>query len=606
MAGPWEKYQQGDGPWSKYARQQPNRVTPKAKSPEELARAEYDAMPFWQRVVVSAGGESLALARGIKNLVAPPEKTVADVVAGRDPARAAADADAPFQDAMHGPSNWIGRAAPYLATAAFGGPEAAIVGRLPAAAGAATRLAAMALPAALEGAALGGAREVRTGESRGANAAIGASAGIVGRGLLGAGRWGLNRLGQSGTDRAAANMLLREAMNPESLLAPQPSATPGLVRTLAEESRDPGIARLEQTNRGRPGFNWGARDTAANTAQRNVLEGIAGTDADMAAAHTARQQAADMARQSAMQAGPVDISGTLAHLDNAIGATEGRSAVQPALKSLRARLLKADGTPEDRINVLENIRQDIGDMLAGRFGGDSAAALKGSRELIGVRDALNNEIGGQVPAFADYLNAYRQGSIPINRMEIGRDLLERAAQGARTDNVGMPMLSPAKLAKLPRDLDAVASRATGFSKASADRILSPQDMAAIKALQDDGERAYIAATAGTGGNSATSARLGVVDRAVKSGVGMLPVVGKYANGLISMIADRDAAKVEARVGELLANPAEARRVLGSLSANQAGQLYRLLSPRTARAAQALIADRPRAKPLLEYDYSPAY
>lgn len=429
---------------------------------------------------------------------------------------------------------------------------------------------------ALQGAAMGALQPVAEEGERGRNMAIGGLAGgsgaLAGKGLGAlaklAGRASPSAL--SSTDAKVAEVIRKEASGAQSLMAPAPSAVPGVKRTLAEESRDEGLARLEQTLRGQPGFNWGARETANNTARMNVLEGLAGTDADMAAAETARSAAASVAKNKAMSSGPVSIADTTQRVDAAIDAAKGRPAVQGALQQVKDLLVKDPrmGNAEDDIRVLENVRETIGDMLAGRYGGDSAAALKGSRELIGIRDSLNAEIGLQVPSFTDYLNAYRQGSAPINRMEVGRELLRRSTQNIQTDGAGNRLLAPRPTSNAVRDLDAIAKTATGFNKARADKILSPSDIVSLKSLQDDMERQVFARSAGTGGNSATASRGSALDR-LKNGVGnavagMIPG-GAHVKSFAQFLDQQGAERVNQRLAYMLANPDEARRILEALS-----------------------------------------
>ena len=610
----------------------PKHITPTAPSPQELARAEYDSMPWWQRAVVSAGGEAKALVQGARQLVTPERHTVGGLVSGQpEGLQADIDNDAPFQDAMHGSSNLIGRALPYLATAAFGGPETAIASR-----GVQLGRAAKLGLAAAEGAAYGGIRETRTGESRARNALIGATGGAAGRTAAGAagaalrgGRAVKNALvgsrGLDSADRAAGERLLRAADDPARLHRPAPSQVPGVQRDLAEESLDPGIARLSRNLRSTErGFT--DTDLANNAARVRALEPIAGTDADMAAAEAARTQAASGARQQAMQAGPVEIAKTMAQLDAAIEGQQGRPAVQGALQQVKALLIRdlKTGKPEDRIAVLDNVRQTIGDMLSGKYGGESAAALKGSRELIGIRDSLNSEIGDQVPAFTDYLNAFRQGSAPINRMEVGRDLLSPSSGGATQDALGNQVLTPAQFSKKARDLDAVAARATGFAKAKAEDILKPADIATIKAIQDDLERQAFRQTAGSGGNSQTFERLALQDRLAKRGAGaaisQIPVVGRFAGDLLDALERSKNARIQERLAYLVANPEEARRVLNALSpkarsivskaiadasrlAIQRGTTANVVSANTKPLELDIVGGTPTDPAALEYDLS---
>jgi len=178
----------------------PKTITPKAPGDAELARQAYDDSSFGQRALISAGAEFKGLGRGIGQIFTPNDSAAHKAIT------ASANADRPFADAPHGGANLVGRALPYLATIPLGGPEAAVAGRLPAGASALARLAAKAIPAAAEGAVYGAAREVRDGESRGQNAAIGAGAGVVGRGIAG----GLGKLvagGKAGIDSVKRELI---------------------------------------------------------------------------------------------------------------------------------------------------------------------------------------------------------------------------------------------------------------------------------------------------------------------------------------------------------------------------------------------------------------
>lgn len=458
----------------------------------------------------------------------------------------------------------------------------------------------------LQGMALGTVQPVAEQGERGVNQAIGGLAGWLGaaapravsavtRPVRSAISDLLGQPTASGVERRAADLIRQEASDVGSLMRPQPSSVPGVQRTLAEESLDPGVARLERQMRGSgPAGMFAPIDQANAAARVRSIESIAGTDADMVAANQARSSASQQARLQAMQAGPVDVSQTILTLEDAIRAQEGRPAVQAGLRQVRDLLLRerqvapgmVTGVPEDRITVLENVRQTIGDMLGGRYGGDNAAALQGSRELIGVRDALNREIGDQVPAFSQYLDAYRQGSVPINRMEIGRELLERGAGSAIADPVtGVRPLTPAGFSRQANDLDSVAARATGFDKARADQILTPDDISKIRAVQDDLGRQSFRATAGSGGNSMTQERQALARRMGRSAIQSVPVVGRFAESLEAMGERR----LNETLSRLIANPEEARRVLSALSAKDRATVNKALLQLSARTGASVPA-----------------
>ena len=166
----------------------------------QAARETYDASPWYQKPFIAAGAEMTRLGRGIGQLVTPSDSSWGLSL------QASVDADAPYQEGIHGPSSWLGRALPYLATLPLGGPEAAALGRI----GQAGRIAQTAVKAgtaAAEGAAYGSLGEVRTGESRLANALYGAAGGTAGRGLVGAARGGASLLARSPVDDVMRNDL---------------------------------------------------------------------------------------------------------------------------------------------------------------------------------------------------------------------------------------------------------------------------------------------------------------------------------------------------------------------------------------------------------------
>lgn len=445
---------------------------------------------------------------------------------------------------------------------------------------------------ALQGGAIGAAQPTATGDSRLANIALGTGLGAVGGALpiLGSRLAGLVRgapYTASGASQRAGEILRQEATDPSALLRPQPSAVPGVSRTLGEESVDPGVMALENTLRAGQRGIFDPLDTANNAARVQGLQRIAGTEGDMAAAEAARGTTARAARQEAMQAGPVALGNTMETVESAIQAQQGRPAVQGALRQVQSLLQNADGTPESRIAVLDNVRMTIGDMLSGKYGGESAASLKGSRELIAVRDALNDEIGSQVPAFTDYLNAYRQASKPINRMQIGQELLERGSAPV-PDDLGLPRLTPGAFSRVSGDLDQVAARATGFSKANAASILSKEDIGLIKAIQDDMQRQFRRQSSATVG-SQTFERGEIEKRLGRSLASRIPVVGGFVEAFDQAATQR----VKERLAYMVANPAEARKVLEALPpADRAtvNQALLQLSARPAAAAPALAND----------------
>lgn len=235
----------------------------------------------------------------------------------------------------------------------------------------------------------------------------------------------------------------------------------------------------------------------------------------------------------------------------------GRDALAQARKALQT-----GSVGHDKLSVLYNVRKEINDMLSGKYGGDSAAALAGSRELMAVRGQLDRVLERQAPVFGQYMDAYRQGSAPINRMEVGQSLIGQRSGSAILDPVtGEQVLTPAAFSRQARDLDRVAQQATGFRKAKAGDILQPDDMTTIRGVQDDLERRAFVATS-PAANSQTFERLAMDERVAGGLAARIPLVGQ-AVGYLREIGQ---ARLERTLVEVLANPEQARAILARVPA----------------------------------------
>lgn len=509
---------------------------------------------------------------------------------------------------------------------------------------AATRLGRLGM-AATEGATMGATQPVTSGDYGsgkleqmaigGVAAPIAYGTGSAANKLVSATK-NVNRLGV--TDRAAADILTREADNPAVLTRPAPSRVPGVKRTLAEETLDPGIARIERNLRS-TNKQFDAIDRSNNASRVSQLERIAGSDADMEAAIEARNASTGALRDTAFKEGagfdaanaaqrnsdqmsyadkvkqieqrnanrrslglqgqepiptaPPESSPKEAlqsRIGEVIAKNNGNPAVQTALSVVGGALRQAD----DSVPGLYNVRKYVGDLLSGRAGGDTVSAKAASRELIDIRDAIDGELQRRAPSFSKYLTAYQDASKPINRMEVGQDFLKSSSGSAVLDPVtGSQVLTPAQFSKKVRNLDLVAARATGFKKAKASDILSPSDISSIKAIQDDLERQAFRATAGSGGNSQTFER-GEVQKRISRGVGRealrhVPAIGRYAGDFLDMLDKSRNERVKERLAYLVANPEEARRVLAALPPSGQkivdGALTRLGAPTSRLATQ---------------------
>lgn len=444
---------------------------------------------------------------------------------------------------------------------------------------------------ALQGAALGAAQPVTGDGQRAVNAlaggafgGLGAAAGNALGSLYRGARNVLTQGGLSSTDQRVANVLAREATNPNAL-AITPSAVPGVQRTLGEASGDSGLMALENTLRAQNRGAFEAGDLSNNAARVAQLQRIAGSDAEMAAAESARNAASEGLRERAFAEGietksrndladalMLRSSTGLSQLRQNIRGIARSGAGNPNVQNAANAVSRALDQTGDSVGGLYNVRKYIGDLLNGRAAGDDASARAASRELIQMRDMIDENLAARAPSFPEYLDAYRTASKPINRMEVGREILSRSSSTAQ-DQLGNPILTPAGVARATNDLDAIAAKATDFKKAKAADILTPDDLASLRAIQDDMQRIAQRNRSATAG-SQTAERLSIGERTAVRGVaGRLPWVGPLFEHFESAANQR----LNERLAFLMANPNEAKRVLAALPSEDAGVLRKTLN-----------------------------
>lgn len=415
---------------------------------------------------------------------------------------------------------------------------------------------------AAQGAVVGGLQGVGSGDSRGLQALAGAGFGAAGAAIPAA-AGGLLRLARgvpasaSGTETRIAQILRSEAENPAGLMTQEPSLVSGVQRTLAEETRDPGIARLERYARGM-GNGFEPLDRANNAARVNALAQFGGDPAAIKAAKAARDSVATPLRRQAMQDTGVDMAPIQQAIDSGIAKNATRSSVRRAIQDVESELANADGS----VASLYGVRKSIDDLLSGKAGSDKAYAKAASAELQDIKRVLDKQIAAKSPAFRQYLDAFRDGSKAVDRMKVGQRLIN--AGGVVPDaKTGLRNLTPGAFSRATSDLDAVAAKATGFRKAQAADILQPQDFATIANVQDDLQRVGFAATAGSGKGSPTQPLQQLNERVAGGLAGRIPLVGQAYRYLAEVGQQR----LQARLTEVLANPAQARAVLAKVPAN---------------------------------------
>jgi hypothetical protein len=294
---------------------------------------------------------------------------------------------------------------------------------------------------ALEGAAMGASQPVLEGDygtqkalqvGTGALAAPAVAGGLK---VTGAAAQGVGRLARyatdSGREKIAAGRLAKLYGNSPEVIAQlrqAESGVPGVQPTVAQALATPEAIQAERVlrNNGSSAPAFALRESQNNAALRNEAQGLAGTDADMAAAKAARKAATDPYYAS-LPGKKVATAPVIAALDKleATGLATNKN-VKAAIGSLREELksrVGQDGTID--ADVLSGLHENVGSHLGPMASGKEKVALGP------IKDAIVDALDAAVPGYRDNLAAYGSTSRAISDMEAGRSLLAAIDSGGR-------------------------------------------------------------------------------------------------------------------------------------------------------------------------------
>jgi hypothetical protein len=429
-----------------------------------------------------------------------------------------------------------------------------------------------------QGAAYGAVQPVGTQDSRALNTGLGGLAGLVGAGIpMGGGALGrlvakpFRAFTKSGEDEAVASILRGSATDPSALMAPQPSSIQGVKRTLAEESRDPGTAMLERAIRAKSNGEFDVMRRNNNAARNKALESFAGDDAAMRAAEHTRTAVTNGLRDAAFREGDEtayaarragfspaqNVAGLKNRIESLSQSFGGRSAIQKALGDVMNEL---DGA-EPSARGLYNVRKSINDLIEGKAGNEKSYAKAATKQLMQARNMVDEEIKSLAPSFGDYLESYQTLSKPINRMQLGRTLLDRGTGATEDAHTGAYTIMPGAFNRQAKNLDAAAAKATGFKKAKAADILQPQDFSAISGIKDDLSRQVFADSAERNGSD-------TFQKFMKQGQALeaMKAIGVNVPGgsILKLLGKKGEERINKALAAALANPQQARAILQSV------------------------------------------
>lgn len=418
---------------------------------------------------------------------------------------------------------------------------------------------------AAQGAAMGAIQPYSSDGDRMANTALGGLAGAAGAGIpaaLGAGFRAVTRPASSGVERRAGG-LLNQALDGRQLNV-EPSAVPGVQRTLGDASLDPGLMAMERNLRRTSPAGFTDIDLANNAARMQALQGIAGTESDMAAAMGAREAASGplYAQAAGVQVTPSpELKAVLGRLPSGV-------------MSKARQLARMEGVPFDDAQMtgqsLHYVKLALDDAL-GRVGPGSLGNTE-KRIVMGVKENLLGEMSQALPTYGQGLDQSRTLSQPINRMQFGQEVIDRSV-AAQADAMDNPLLQPGRYGRVMQDVDTIAQKATGFRGAKAKDIISSDDMKNLLAINEDLRRQSVRQSNPAQPGSATFEAGQLAGQVAKRGLlGTLGRGAPFVGDAITAYQQGMDQQLQQKLLYLYANPAEAQRVLSALKGRERSAL----------------------------------
>lgn len=465
--------------------------------------------------------------------------------------------------------------------------------------------------AATLGAVQGLLQPVASDESRLANVALGGAAGPVGvalgRGVAATAKGVkalIEPLTEQGRQAIAGRTLQRFGVEAADLAGVNgaPTAT-GALPTLAERIARPeaaaGAARLQDSVRAldpQIAGRFGAREVENNARRVGTLKELAGEGGARDFAEAMRNGTAGELYGKAF-ATKMDASALSAAERGEITKLLKVPAVRDAMAA--ARDIAANqginiGKPEGSVQGLHLMKLAMDDAI--NNAGSSAAQVNKAMSIRTARDRLVTFLERMSPDYAEARGTYAAMSKPLNAMDTAAELLKRGTS-ATSDLGGNPRLMPDALLRAAGDEPKLISRATGrpMNISLAD-LLEPEQLAKLRAVVGETDRAGAVARAANGPGSATAQRLASqnVLREVLGPTGlpqswaestMLNTAMRPVQFLYNGVAEP---KIQQTLADLLLDPAKAQAALqiGRTAPQKLPQAVRVALPYLEQAARA--------------------
>lgn len=351
---------------------------------------------------------------------------------------------------------------------------------------------------------------------------------------------------------------------------------PGSTPTLAQATGNAGVAALERAAMSRSPNAFSERQLANYSARNAYMTEIKGTPETLNAAVARRDaEALPFLKQALDNARPANATKVVEEIDSILAGRAGqRDDVVRALDKVKGKidLGHKDGMSlglETRVEQLYGIRQSINDQLAVVAGRDNSAAQLASKELIQVRQKLDDAIQEAAPGFKEFLGKYAELSKPVDAQKYlqALDLTDQTSQRITLNKVKSALnrieklrsanganeaksISDSQLDML-RNLQADLQREAHSSRGMAIGSNTFQNFATNNLIESmlPGKLGAIAPVTPGGIGGALGYALGG-----NVGAGIGAIGGQQAAGIASRAMNAQGPEIEARLIDYLLNP----------------------------------------------------
>lgn len=316
--------------------------------------------------------------------------------------------------------------------------------------------------------AAGGVREGGGGTA--GQMAAGLGAGMLApsaSGMIGAGRGTARALTRpftrAGQERMAGGLLYEQANDPSQairLMERNAPEIPGSQPTMAATSQDKGLASFERTASQLPEASGQyAQRLAQNNQARNVLLEKYTTDKVLNDALRKRDEiTAGIRNRAFTKKSPVKPTAAVEKIDNILNSPVGaRDMVRGQLNEIKERIrteVNENGFADPA--RLYSVRQDIADIIEGNVVGSRAENTRkvASKQLIEIRQTLDDIIESGAPGYQEYLRMYRTMSQPVNQIKQMQNISTKASGGTVDPTTGVRNFTAVRFGKLVDQLEA--------------------------------------------------------------------------------------------------------------------------------------------------------